>query len=349
MGYIKKTKKAEVLLEYQNYIESPPVRPNDLYAQACSNDTITVNTWRAQWLSQYKSNSKTYGPFREKTIGEIRNTQKYKPIIIAGSGPSLKRNVHDLKNKGDICLVSCLHNFHLMEDNEVKVDYYVTLDAGDVTVAEVSEGGSKSAEQYWAMTKDKTLLAFCATHPTLLEKWQGKVYFYNCPIPDPSYMKEIDEFDPFHVYVSNGGNVLGACLYIARGILGGNPIAFTGADFAFSYEHKFHAWDSKYDANLGQVMKCIDVFGNKVLSWRSYQNFKGWFEWVAMSIPGLFINCTEGGTFGAYPEGNIMAIKQMDLEDFIRMYEIHESLKASIEAPLGIRNDKGELERTILF
>lgn len=329
----KQPKTAEVLLEYQNYIETPPVPANALHAQACSADDHTINAWRPIWIKNVKENHANFGPFKNHSIGEIYATQAHKPVIVAGSGPSLARNGADLKNKGDICLVSCLHNFHYMEDQGINVDYYVTLDAGDVTIEEVTEGGKKTEDEYWSLTKNRTLLAFIGTAPKLLKKWQGKILFYNAPVPDDEFQKVQVELGQFNVYVSNGGNVLGACLYIAKAILGGNPIAFVGADFAFSYKNKFHGWDSKYDAKLGNVMRAVDVYGNKVLTWRSYANFKGWFEWVAIQVPGLYINCTEGGTFGAYPDGNLMAVKQMDLSDFLNMYQLHHHLKGSCENP----------------
>jgi hypothetical protein len=214
-----------------------------------------------------------------------------------------------------------------MEDNDCKPDFYVTLDAGDVTIEEVYEGGTRTEEEYWELTKDRKLIAFVGTSPRLLEKWRGEIYFFDAPVPDDAYTKATQELEQFNAFVSNGGNVLGACLYFAKAYLGANPVAFVGADFSFSYDKKFHAWDSKYDANLGSVLRSVDVFGNKVLTWQSYANFKAWFDYVASVVPGIWINCTEGGTFGAYLEGNIMAVRQMDLTDFIGMYNINESIK----------------------
>lgn len=324
---------AEITLEYQNYIETPPVQANQLYGQACSNDGVTINSWRDIWIANVKANHKKFGSFADKSIGKLFGKFKYMPAILAGSGPSLKVNANQLKNRGGIPLISCLHNFHFLEDLGAAPEFYVTLDAGEVTIEEVYEGGSKSPDEYWAMTKDRTLLAFIGTSPRLLEKWQGEVYFYNAPVPDQTYMAEVNAIEPFDVWVSNGGNVLGACMYIAKGFLGCNPMAFVGADFAFSYDKKFHGWASKYDAKLGYVLKAIDVYGNKVLTWQSYHNFKSWFDYIAMQVPGIYINCTEGGTFGAYPEGNIMAVKQMELENFLKMYRMHEELRGQCENP----------------
>jgi hypothetical protein len=59
------------------------------------------------------------------------------------------------------------------------------------------------------------------------------------------------------------------------------------------------------------VVRATDVFGHRVKTWQSYYNFKCWFESRACSVPGTYINATEGGILGSYPEGNIEQIKQM--------------------------------------
>jgi hypothetical protein len=241
-------RKAEIILEYQNYIESPPVSPKALYGQACSNDGATIDSWREIWLKNIRANKARFGSFADNGIGKLHGTLALKPAVIAGSGPSLKVNGDKLKDRPGIPLISCLHNFHFFEDRDIPVDYYVTLDAGPVVIEEVSEGGKLSPDEYWARTKDRTLIAFIGTDPGLFDKWQGKVYFYNAPVPDQAFTDEVKKIEEFHTYISNGGNVLGACLYFAMGILGANPVAFVGADFAFGYDKKFHAWDSKYDA-----------------------------------------------------------------------------------------------------
>ena len=324
-------RKAEINLEFQPMIEHLPVSMKHLWQQSTSNDDITINTWRPQWIKQTQSTFKRYGSFKEKSVGKLFGQYALKPCIVAGSGPSLKHNAHELKNRKDIPLVSCLHNFHYFEDLDLNPEYYVTLDAGNVTVEEVSEGGTKSEEEYWARTKDRKLIAFIGTHPELLEKWRGEVYLFNCPVPDKAYEDAVAELERFPCLVSTGGNVLGASFYIARAIFGANPIAFVGADFSFGYDRKFHAWDSKYDKDVGRVLKTIDVFGNKVMTWQSYHNFKCWFDAMCAQVPGQFINCTEGGTMGAYPEGNIAAIKQMGLKQFISAYYAHEHVREQCE------------------
>jgi hypothetical protein len=330
-------RKVEMVLQYQNYIETPPVRPSQLWGAACSSDTVTIESWRKIWCDNVTANHKHFGSFKAHSVGQLYQKNQYRPAIIVGSGPSLGYNGEHLKNKKDIPAISCLHNYHFFEDRGINIDYYVTLDAGPVVLEEVSEGGKKSPAEYWDSTKDKTVLAFIGTDPEFFKKWQGKVYLFNAPVPDPAYIKTLQDLEPFHCYISNGGNVLGACLYIAKAIMGSNPIAFMGADFSFGYDkgegHKFHSWDSKYDAKLGNVQRGVDVFGNKALTWPSYFNFKNFFDFITLQVPGLYVNCTEGGIFGAYPEGNLMSLKQQALEDFIGMYHMNEAIRGQCENP----------------
>jgi len=329
----KEKRKITLELDYQNSIETPPASPQQLYGNACSSDTITIESWRGIWIENVKANKKRFGNFKDHSIGKLFGINSYKPAIIVGSGPSLGYNGDKLKDRGPLLAVSCLHNYHFFEDRNIPIDYYVSLDAGEIVLEEIAEGGTKSEKEYWDSTKDKKLCAFIGSSPKLFEKWQGEIYLFNAPVPDQAYIQTVAGLEEFNTYVSNGGNVLGACLYISKGIMGSNPIAFMGADFSFGYDKRFHSWDSKYDKKLGNVLRGVDVFGNKVLTWPSYMNFKYWFDYIALQVPGLYINCTEGGMMGAYPEGNLMAIKQMGIQDFIEMYRMHEQLRPSCENP----------------
>lgn len=320
--------------EFQNIIAEPPRKANEMYAQACSNDRITLDSWAKTWVQRTKDNHAAHGPFNKRHVGHCYDKYRRQPVIVAGAGPSLKNNVNDLKDTKGIPIISCLHNYHLLIDNNVQnIDGFVSLDAGEVVIEEISEGGSKDAQYYYDSTKDHTLYAGIYSPTKLLDLWKGDIKFFTCPLPDPNLAKEIQSVEQFHCYVSTGGNVLGACAYIAKAFMGANPLCFVGADFSFSYTKKFHGWNSKYDNDIGQALRAQDVWGNKVLTWQSYFNFKVFFDWLACNVPGLYINCTEGGILGAYPEGNIYQIIQMELKKLIRMYSLNEDMKHQCEEP----------------
>lgn len=329
---------ANIILELQPYIERPPQALTTMYQSACSTDSQTVAAWKDKWLGNIRQNLAKFGSFASNGVGLLHNEWRGATCIVAGSGPSLALNIGMLKDRPKhMKLISCLHNFHAMEDNGADVDYYVSLDAGPITVPEVSEGGLKTPDEYWEMTASRSLIAFIGTEPELLNKWRGKVYFFNAPVPDDAYMSEMLAIEPFHQFVSNGGNVLGACLYIAKGWLGAVTTAFVGADFAFSNRDKvkFHYWNSSYDAAIGATIRVVDIYGNTVKTWPSYHNFKMWFDYVSQVCPGFYINCTEGGTFGSYREGNIMSVIQMPLSKLFDIHNMSDRLKYRADEPLA--------------
>lgn len=329
MGVGQKITVEQVLLPY---IDQAPVSSAQLYQRACANDGITIDSWKDIWISQTRANHAVYGPFKDRSIGKLFKKHLHMPIFVLGSGPSLKENAAQLVGDHGIPIISCLHNFHFLEDLGVKVDYYVSLDSGPVTIEELSEGGNPDTD-YWDKTVGKTLLCYIGSHPNLLAKWKGEILFFNCPIPSPEVEREIDSIERFKVLVSSGGNVLGASMYIAKAFLGCSTTIFLGADFSFSYGNKFHGWDSKYDAKMGQYLRTPNIYGIPVNTWGSYYNFKCWFDWVAQQVPGQYINCTEGGIFGAYNDGNIRAVKQMDLKDCLVAYGLTNHTKEQAESP----------------
>ena len=323
----------EMDLEFLPYLDQPPVQPAQLQKKATSNDAVTIDAWRDIWINNAKENHERYGPFVNTHLGLEWGRFRNQPAIVVGSGPSLKNSIEALKQNKSIPVISCLHNFHYLVDNDIKVDLWVTLDSGKVTIEEISEGGQHPPEYYIEKTKGQKLAAYIASDPELIETWKGEVLWFSCGIPDKKIREAMDDIEKFEVYISNGGNVLGASMYIAKAFWGCNPIAFTGADFCFDYIKKFHPWDSKYDGKLGKALITNDIFGNKVYTWQSYNNFKGWFEGVTMRVPGEWINISEGGTLGAYPNGLIPSIKQMAAVDFVRGYHICEEIRYMAENP----------------
>jgi len=332
--------KREIDLTFQPYIPNPPVAPKDLNTRAAAGDGPTIDSWSDIWIKHLKAN--VGRGFEENSVMSEHGKSALKPCIIAGAGPSLKFNVDELvKNRGDITLVSCLHNFGFFEDKGLFPNYYVNLDAGAITIPEVFEGGKKDEAEYWAATAKHTLIAATISNPDLLAKWQGKIMFYNICIPSAPYIEQMKAITSFDVMFSVGGNTLGAALYFAKAVLGANPIAFVGADFSFGYDKKFHSWDSPYDQKYDGLVPATDVFGNRVYTWPSYFGFKCWFDFICCGgqggNPGVYINCTEGGILGAYPEGNIRQITQSSLKEFLDAYNMHKLLPGLISEQ-GVKN-----------
>lgn len=321
--------------EFQNYIAAPPGRKESLKATYSQNDELTVNSWFDEWRANKIENIKLFPDFADHTAMEAHGEFAYKPIVISGAGPSLKKNGHLLGDRGGIGLVACLHTFAFYHDLGVKVDYFLNLDAGDITIPEMSQGGKEAEEHYWEATKDYTLVTALHCNPRLHKRWKGRILWFDTALPGMNESINDKRLEDFRLVFETGGNTLGACHYMAKAILGGSPLIFVGADFSFSHDRKFHPFDSPYDKKFSGVVPAMDVFGYKVATWPSYFGFKAWFEHVAMggiqgNTPGTYINATEGGILGAYPDGNMMQIQQRRLADVLGEYNLHKKLPMAL-------------------
>lgn len=316
-------------LEYQSEIPGPPYHPDELYRRACDGDKVTVEHWRGIWSKNYQAAKEHFGSLGEYSIGRLFGLNRHRPAIVIGSGPSLRQSIEALKvnqvSKNPVLTVSCLHNLGYFEDEGINVDYYLTLDAGPAIFKDVYEGRKFDEGHYWEQTKGKKLIAYGASDPRLWGLWQGDVYLFNSMIPDEQVRNEFDAIEPFSHYVSSGGNALGACMYISKAVMGSSEIIYVGGDFCFDYDGgTFHSYATEYD-KPGNYVRVIDVFGNSRRSWQSYVNFKYWLDKVACTVPGSWVNASEG-ILGAYREGNIKQFKYMTLREALIPYQMADTL-----------------------
>ena len=314
-----------MILTYQPYVTQAPQTMQQQWDQACLADGKTSETWRDLWLDHIARNVEE-NDADSRTVEDMYGDYAHLPCLCVAAGPSLKRNFHSIKDvPEDLPVISCLHSFNKFVDEDTRCTAFVTLDAGDVVLRELYFGGKHPEQYYWDATKDYTLISGLVTPPELIKRWQGPVKFFNATIPDPRFMEIMPKTTKNTWVYSVGGSTYGAALYHAAWIWGCPELALAGADFAFDYMHKFHPWDSEYDTQFQGLVPCTDVYGNRVFSWPSYQNFRAWTEFQCQ---GSFakhniriINCTEGGTLGAYPHGNVMWIEQKNLVDWIDQHK----------------------------
>lgn len=330
----------DMILQVQPYIEGIPQGKSSAWRAATHNDGVTVKTWAKQWVDQTKINIENYDMIANSVMTEFQRFRG-QPVILMGSGPSLEKNwtslIGDSLNhfgRGKIPIITNVHNFPFCEDRNImkESDYYLILDAGDICIKEMYEGGKHDEAWYWERTKNRTLIAYHGTHPEFLKRWQGPIKFYSTPSATMELSKEFQTIiDSTKIPGFNvGGNVMGAALYFARAILGCSVPIFMGMDLCFSYNRKFHPWDCWYNEKFSGVIPWTDIFGNRVYTWNSYFGFKNWFDYIAVggngNNPHLIINATEGGILGSYPEGNIKQIIQLDLATALHLFNMSDRL-----------------------
>lgn len=324
----------EIDLQYQNPIMGIPPQYGDPYKTACSGDTVTIESWRNTWIKQYKEAKDYFGTFGDKSYGQLHGINRHQPMIVCGSGPSLKNSLDALrKNQASphpVKVISCLHNFGYFLDEGIKADYYLTLDAGSIVLQDVVEARSKDPEYYWEMTKDATLIASVCTPVELFKKWKGKLYLFNTLIPDMSVRAEFEKVEKFTHYISTGGNASGGCMYAAKALMGSSDIIYVGVDLCFDYDSTFHSYKTHYDnfdgKGIGDTMPWPDVYGIRRRTWPSYFNFAQWFNFISMKVPGTWSTASEG-ILGAYPEGNLNSFRYGTLSDLLEKYRIADTIQ----------------------
>ena len=67
------------------------------------------------------------------------------------------------------------------------------------------------------------------------------------------------------------------------------------------------------------------VGSNKRKTWASYLAFKFYQDHMVSTVPGTYINCSEG-LMGAYQEGNIQQFQYMDLKTALMPYRMADKI-----------------------
>ncbi len=300
-------------------------------------NAATLDYWGETWLANTRANKERFGHFAGASMGKLWGVLKNQPAIVVGAGPSLRKNVHELKRAKEqgIKILACLHSFSFLIDNGIEPDYFVSIDAAPEVVDLITRGGKMPPSCYLELSRKFTLLAATISHPKLFDEWKGNVLFGHCLSGSLEFDNKSKEIESFNMNLSTGGNVLGACFYIAKSIMGANPIVFVGADMAYAPDGEFYAAGHTYDYehfDAGDVV-AKDIHGTDVRTHRAFFNFKTWFDSICRRVPGIYINATEGGILGAYEQGNLACYQYMSLQKVLHMYRIHELTVMQCEEP----------------
>jgi len=253
-------------------------------------------TWFPLWIPNIRDNLSRVGEFR--SVYGLK--QKGKTAILVGGGPSLRKNVDKLKdvNRDEVVIVTSAHSLKYLLEHGVKPDYVFVLDAKDVQADWCDIGET-----------DIPLIMEVGCSPKILEKWKGPVYFFrgNSREDFPELYKDTD----FSDMVYSGGNVMSCALYWALVVAGYKRIVFVGHDYSNSVNHGVEYADGSIDMGEGDdsfqdYMIACDVEGLGVTTLARMMEYKIWSELLMKKYINVdFVNATEGGIFGVYPQGQL--------------------------------------------
>jgi len=266
---------------------------------------------RGQWIPNYKENY-DYCKYSEK-IDYCEQAEK--PCFILLPGPSLAKNVHELKkikDRSKVTIIAASGAIKLFPDP----DYYVVVDyMGDT-------GWLKGID-----TSEITGVFAYFTAPHIVQKeWKRRVLFNTMLKNELSI--EVERDHP-HLLRMEQGMHTGYSAFFLSFILGCNPITFVGADYSWEDDKKMHAVDHEQkwteEVRPGESFELPGIDGKL---WRSRMDYVKFMLHIRAGayflanegfektgqINTRVINATEGGIL-QYPP----YIQQMKLSEVVRL------------------------------
>lgn len=229
-------------------------------------------------------------------LGCLKDVYRGFPAFIIANGPSLDRNIRDLKNiRGKGLILSVESAIKPLLKNGIQPDI--------LTVIERTKGTYTCHFQGMHYPKDLALICLALVDPHVFPSFHGE------KIPVFRKAEAVNAWISGHLSKESsldaGANVSHLALEIAA-YLGADPIIFVGQDYAFGANGMTHSKDSVYYEERGKKTRdiihsrpVVYVEGNDGTMIPSYQlwvDFRHGLERkIAAHTDRTFLNATEGG------------------------------------------------------
>lgn len=242
------------------------------------------------------------------------------PAIIVGAGPSLNKNIQELKkSKNKSFIIATDSAILALLKNGIIPDVLITIDP------------HKPLELFVdAITTELPYVVCMQTRYEVMELHRGKKIFF------AAEAVTIDIYKKYNRFIStlySGGSVACNAFSLAR-FLEFKNIVLIGQDLAFTGNEK-HVKEIYQDTDIEDEDSPYDyvkdIDGNDILT---YANFKIYKEWFESEISGMkdvrVINATEGG---AYIQGaEHLSLRQVNEELCIENYDFESTVKSVPDA-----------------
>ena len=208
------------------------------------------------------------------------------PVFIAASGPSLSKNVDELKRaKGKGLIVGLDSSLPALLAADVIPDIFVSIDP------------TKSAKHFQNdKIKDIPVIALLQSPEHVIK--EGQKYFFIFA-GDEKILPELRNSNADIMIVPPLGSVANTAFTMIN-MMGLNRIALVGQDLAYT-DDKYHAENTVHDEKTYRQETVIYLKGNSgddVKSSREFRMYKAGFEKVIELYPThVTVNATEGGAY----------------------------------------------------
>jgi hypothetical protein len=300
-----------------NYEKLFPDEVNDMVGEIRKYITNLELQWntRVNFTSQtiynnVKNLRMLYGHYNFNSLHQ--SLPKNVPAIIVGAGPSLDKNIDELKKaKGKACIIACDTALKPLIAHGILPDMFVVVDP------------KKPMELFDREEIDSIpMLTGLDVPHALMEKHKGKkiLYFDTAIIGKVLQQAFGAAWNTPQYYmggIPTGGNVASSAFSAAR-LMGARTIILVGQDMALTGE-KEHAEgtfqaDRRFDLSNKNLPLVESIDGEMIPTLHVLKNYLIWFEDQIKLYPHLkVINATEGGA-------KVHGSRQMTLHEAIGRY-----------------------------
>ena len=257
----------------------------------------------------------------------LKNLFPKRPAIIVSAGPSLTKNVTQLRMAYGKAVIVCVDTaLRVLLMHEIRPDIVVSIDF------------TPHNQRYFDEldTGDLVLVSDLEVYPEILRRFEGRKLLMNLP------MKSICEW--FSNVLGDFGSIekglsVAHAAFLLAFYMGCDPVVFTGQDLAYSEElsHARGTSMSRREAvssGKENVLPVQDIFGKRILTHVSMHVFLKHLEELICSSgkrrPFTCIDATEGGAriHGAAVKSLKEVICSYCTEDFSPAKKILDSISA---------------------
>ncbi len=234
-------------------------------------------------------------------------TQKEIPAIVVSAGPSLDRNIIEMKKNKDklkgTFIITGSRTAAALVENGMKPDMIVSIDP--------VEANYDMMKNY--LDLDIPLAFYEYSNRCLLQEYQGYKIFI------PTVLQRLSESCRNMKSVYFGGSVAHTCIDIAVK-LGCNPIILIGQDLAFTNnlhhaQRAIYEYDKQLDYRADITVK--NVFGKEVPTNVSLEHFRRALEryiaFINKDGTKEFINCSYGAAINGAPHEELETVLERDI------------------------------------
>jgi len=219
-------------------------------------------------------------------VDDFFNSFKDIPAICVAAGPSLDKNIDQLKRVKNNALVMCVGtSLKPLLERGIEPDIVVSVD-GNLANYKHFEDIKNIPDSY--------LFAELANHYKIQEKWNDKQVFLTMK---RNFSGWVEEIKGEYTSINTGGTVAHTMVDLSYKF-GADPIVLLGQDLAFS-ENRTHARGTTYEDNKRSEENLIEIDGingEKVLTSKVYLSMLSYFNnYFAKRPDRTYIDATEGG------------------------------------------------------